>query len=41
MEPDEFLLALEALNRSGGAANTAKRVIRNIYVLDNILRLVF
>ena len=38
MEPDEFLLALEALNRSGGAANTAKRVIRNIYVLDNLLR---
>ena len=40
MEPDEFLLALESLDRSGGGANTAKRVARNIYVLDNLLRLV-
>ena len=40
MEPDEFVLALELMNKTTGHTNTAKRVARNIYVLANLLRLV-
>ena len=39
MEPDEFVIALERMNKTTGHTNTAKRVARNIYVL-NLLRLV-
>ena len=40
MEPDQFVLALELLNKTAGNTNTAKRVARNIYVLAKLLRLV-
>ena len=39
MEPDEFVTALELMNETAGHTNTAKRVARNIYVLDKLLRL--
>ena len=39
MEPDEFVVALELMDKTEGHTNTAKRVARNIYVL-NLLRLV-
>ena len=40
MEPDEFVVALELMDKTEGHTNTAKRVARNIYILAKLLRYV-